>query len=74
MSVEDNGVGMNRETLANVSRPFYRRDIARSRKNGGAGLGGSIIQKIVDLHRAKLQYFSEPGQGTKAQITFTTLK
>lgn len=74
LSVEDNGVGMNRETLANVSRPFYRRDIARSRKNGGAGLGGSIIQKIVDLHRAKLQYFSEPGQGTKARITFTTLK
>lgn len=74
LSVEDNGIGMSRETLANVGKPFYRRDVARSRKNGGAGLGGSIIKKIVDLHKAKLQYFSKPEEGTMAEIIFTTLK
>lgn len=72
VTVEDNGIGMSKETLQKIHQPFYREDKARSRKNGGAGLGGSITKKIADLHNAKISYTSAPGVGTKAKIEFTT--
>ena len=73
ISVTDNGIGMDAETLEKIHTPFYRQDKARSRKNGGAGLGGSIIKKIADVHNAKLEYKSELGKGTTATVIFTTL-
>ena len=72
VTVEDNGIGMSKETLQKIPQPFYREDKARSRKTGGAGLGGSITKKIADLHNAKISYTSAPGVGTKAKIEFTT--
>lgn len=73
ISVTDNGIGMDAETLEKIHTPFYRQDKARSRKNGGAGLGGSIIKKIADVHNAKLEYKSTLGKGTTATVIFTTL-
>lgn len=73
VTVEDDGIGMSEETLQKIHQPFYREDKARSRKNGGAGLGGSITKKIADLHGAKLNYTSVLGGGTKVKIEFTTL-
>ncbi len=73
ISVTDNGIGMDAETLEKIHTPFYRQDKARSRKNGGAGLGGSIIKKIADVHNAKLEYKSALGKGTTAKVIFTTL-
>lgn len=73
VTVEDNGIGMSAETLQKVHQPFYREDKARSRKNGGAGLGGSITKKIADIHNAEITYVSTLGIGTKAKIDFTTL-
>ena len=73
ISVTDNGIGMDAETLEKIHTPFYRQDKARSRKNGGAGLGGSIIKKIADVHNAKLEYKSAPSKGTTATVIFTTL-
>lgn len=70
--VTDNGIGMDAETLEKIHTPFYRQDKARSRKNGGAGLGGSIIKKIADVHNAKLEYKSKLGKGTTATVIFTT--
>lgn len=72
VTVEDNGIGMSEETVQKIHQPFYREDKARSRKNGGAGLGGSITKKIADLHNAKITYASALGVGTKAKIEFTT--
>lgn len=73
ISVTDNGIGMDTETLEKIHTPFYRQDKARSRKNGGAGLGGSIIKKIADVHDARLEYKSALGKGTTATVIFTTL-
>ena len=73
VTVEDNGIGMSSETLQKIHQPFFREDKARSRKNGGAGLGGSITKKIADLHHAQIGYTSALGKGTTAKIQFTTL-
>lgn len=71
--VIDNGIGMSEEAVEKIYTPFYREDKARSRKNGGAGLGGSIVKKIADLHKAKIEYISQKDKGTTARIIFTAL-
>ena len=68
--VRDYGRGMSRETLQNLGQPFYREDKARSRREGGAGLGVALCFEIARQHGAKLQYYSQPGKGTLAVVEF----
>ena len=68
--VRDYGRGMSRETLENLGQPFYREDKARSRREGGAGLGVALCFEIARQHGARLQYFSRPGEGTLAMVEF----
>ncbi len=70
LEVADQGIGMRREELARIKEAFYRVDKARSRADGGAGLGLSICERIALLHRAELSFDSEPGKGTRARISF----
>ncbi len=62
LTVEDNGVGMNKEVLTNIKKPFY------TTKKRGSGLGVSLIYEIVEAHSGKIQYSSEYGKGTKVTI------
>lgn len=71
-SVTDNGRGMSAETLAHIGQPFYRADKARSRAEGGAGLGLALCFGIARRHGAALKFESEPGRGTRASVIFTT--
>ncbi|WP_455718359.1 sensor histidine kinase, partial [Anaerosporobacter sp.] len=72
LMVEDNGIGMEEDELIKIMEPFYRVDQARSRKNGGVGLGVTLCQQIVRLHQGEIRYESVINKGTKAIITFTT--
>lgn len=72
LEVQDNGKGMTAEQLAHAKEAFYRADKARSRREGGAGLGLSICEQIAVLHNAKLEFFSKPGEGTRVQVLFTS--
>ena len=60
--VEDNGIGMNKEVLNNIKKPFY------TTKKRGSGLGVSLIYEIVEAHNGKIEYCSEYGKGTKVII------
>lgn len=71
-TVKDQGIGMTREQIDHIKEAFYRVDKSRSRAGGGAGLGLSICERIVELHHGSLEFTSEPGKGTTAQVTFTT--
>ncbi|MBQ8398786.1 MAG: HAMP domain-containing histidine kinase [Clostridia bacterium] len=68
--VSDNGRGMTQEQLSHITEPFYRTDKARSRKDGGAGLGLALCAEIAQLHGATLHFRSELRQGTTASIIF----
>lgn len=70
ITVTDTGRGMDAETLARIGQPFYRADKARSRAEGGAGLGVALCKAIVEAHGATLRYASEVGRGTMAQVVF----
>ncbi len=73
IEVRDNGRGMTREQLAHITEPFYRVDKARSRAEGGVGLGLSICEQIAARHGAELKFDSQPGLGTTTKVIFTSL-
>ena len=66
--VRDSGLGIPAEHLARVFDRFYRVDKARSRTEGGAGLGLSISRWIAEAHDATLTIESEPGRGTTVEL------
>jgi heavy metal sensor kinase len=69
IQVADTGVGIPPETATHVFERFYRGDQARSRQNGGFGLGLSIVKWIAESHNGSVELSSEPGLGS----TFTVL-
>lgn len=71
LQVCDDGQGMTPEQLAHLGEAFYRVDTARSRADGGAGLGVALCFEIVRLHGGRLVYRSQPGKGTVANVTFS---
>lgn len=67
IAVRDMGVGISDEDLPHIFDRMFRADRARSPETGGAGLGLSIAQRIVDLHGGRIDVESTPNQGS----TFT---
>lgn len=62
--VRDTGIGIEREHLRKIFDRFYRVDKARSRELGGAGLGLSIVQWIIQIHNGTISVESEPAKGS----------
>ncbi len=68
VSVADTGIGIAKPDLAHIFDRFWRADKARSREQGGAGLGLSIAKWIVDEHRGMIEVESEPGKGSTFRV------
>ncbi|HMF19226.1 MAG TPA: heavy metal sensor histidine kinase [Gemmataceae bacterium] len=68
VSVADTGIGIPPEHLARVFDRFYRVDKARSRDQGGTGLGLTIARSIVVAHGGKFELKSTLGQGTTCTL------
>lgn len=71
--VSDTGCGIPQQDLPLITNRFYRVNKARSRSNGGSGLGLSIVKKLVALHQGEIHIESEEGVGTKVCMTFPTV-
>ena len=74
ISVSDTGRGMTEQELVHITEPFYRTDKARSRADGGAGLGLALCRKIVDVYGGELHFDSHPGKGTVATVSLCIYK
>ena len=66
--VEDHGIGIAKEDIDRIYDEFFMVDKSRSRKEGGAGLGMSLVSAILKEHEAVLKIDSEPGVGTKMSV------
>jgi heavy metal sensor kinase len=70
LEVLDTGMGIPPAALTRVFDRFYRVDEARSRDDGGAGLGLSIAQSICLAHGAQIEVHSEVGHGSCFRLRF----
>lgn len=69
ISVTDQGIGMDRETLARVFQPFMQADNSVERSRGGLGLGLALVHALVTLHDGQVFAHSEGlGQGCRFTI------
>ncbi len=68
-SVVDTGVGISPQQLPHIFDRFYRVDRARSREQGGFGLGLAIAQQIAHLHGGEINVTSQVGVGTQFTVT-----
>ncbi|APS37832.1 MULTISPECIES: sensor histidine kinase [Salegentibacter] len=72
--VTDNGEGIEKENLPRVFERFYRVDKSGSRKEGGSGLGLSIVKHIIEAHDEKIYVESVFGVGSEFSFTLEKSK
>jgi two-component system, NtrC family, sensor histidine kinase HydH len=60
--IQDQGIGMDQETLENVFIPFF------SKKAQGTGLGMAIAKKVIEAHQGNIFIRSGLDQGTEVKI------
>ena len=68
--IKDTGIGIPKEHQDRIFERFYRVDKSHSRETGGTGLGLSIVKHGAILHGATITLDSEPGRGTRIELTF----
>lgn len=68
ITVEDQGIGIPEHDLPRIFDRFYTVDKARSRKNGGAGLGLSIVKLIAEKHGGEITASSRFGHGSSFSL------
>ncbi|PLS85956.1 MAG: two-component sensor histidine kinase, partial [Actinobacteria bacterium] len=63
VAVQDTGSGIPEEHLHNVFERFYRADRARTRTEGGSGIGLAVVKQLVEAHGGRVWAESRPGEG-----------
>ncbi|CAK8581682.1 Signal transduction histidine-protein kinase ArlS [Priestia megaterium] len=68
LKVMDKGIGIPKEDIPYILNRFYRVDKARSRKQGGLGLGLAIAKRWVEKYHGTINIESKEGEGTNVTI------
>ncbi len=68
LQVDNTGDGIPAGEQKRIFEQCYRLDGARGSASGGSGLGVTIVRRIVDLHRGRIEIESEPGHWTRFTV------
>lgn len=74
VSVIDTGIGIDPSKLDEIFEPFHQIDGSSTRKQGGTGLGLTLVRKIVEAHNSKIEVFSFPRQGSRFEFKLAKLE
>jgi len=69
VSVSDTGIGISKNDLARLARPFEQIESQHSKTQQGTGLGLALTKSLVEMHEGALDMASEPGRGTTVSFT-----
>jgi two-component system cell cycle sensor histidine kinase PleC len=69
VSVIDTGIGIAKEDLARLAKPFEQIESQHSKTQQGTGLGLALTKSLVELHGGALALASEPGKGTTVSFS-----
>jgi len=64
--IRDHGCGMDANTRLHIFDKFYQGDTSHTSE--GNGLGLTVVNKIISLHRGEMTVASEPGEGSLFMI------
>lgn len=68
LAVRDYGTGIPKAELERVTEAFYMVDKARSRSEGGSGVGLALCKAIVEAHHGSLHIESREQRGTRVSV------
>lgn len=67
ITIEDDGIGMDKETLGKLFQRYYRGTNTKE-SGSGTGLGMAITKQLIQLHGGSINVKSEPDNGTTVRI------
>lgn len=65
ISIQDTGIGIPKERIAELFEPFHQLDGSVTRRYGGVGLGLALVRKIVEAHGSSIEVSSVEGKGSR---------
>jgi two-component system cell cycle sensor histidine kinase PleC len=74
LAIEDTGIGIPKEALKNLGRPFEQVESQLTKKHKGSGLGLAIAKSLTDLHGGTMRIRSTQGVGTIVLVRLPAMR
>ena len=72
LSIQDNGIGIPPERIAEIFEPFHQLDSSVTRRYSGTGLGLAMVRRILDAHGSQIKVCSTVDTGTRFDFSLPT--